>query len=659
MRIALIGNQNSGKTTLFNALTGSNQKIGNWPGVTIEQKVGYISKGNHELIDLPGIYSLSPYTIEEALSRAFLLQEKPDLIINIIDATSIERSLYLTTQLMELNIDMVIALNMADMFDKKGISIDIRALSEKLQTTVIKISALKRSGLNELIDIIDHQSYMKHQTQNIFKPNVEKIIGHLVNQIHQEHARFIAIKLLEKDPIIESEGLDIDKWIKPLEQSYKQDIETTIAAGRYDYIEALKAQTFVRLHHGDHTTELLDRVFLNRWLALPIFALIMFLIYYISVGVIGTLTVDFIDGHISAFAGFMFDWLQSIGASTWSASLVADGMIAGVGAVLNFVPQLILLFILISLLESTGYMTRIAFFLDRLFKKFGLSGKSLIPFILGSGCSIPGIMATRTIEGQDERRMSIMLTPFIPCSAKLPIIALFASFFFPNHAGLVSFSLYMLSIVIILLSAIIMKTFFFKGTPSAFISELPNYKLPDIRYTIRDVYDKIYEFIEKAGTIILMSSIIIWFLTSFSFRLAYGVDVDQSILAYIGRVFSYLFYPMLGELSWATSVSAIQGLVAKEQVVSSMAVIGGLSADITEGNLILNAPIYAFFTPASAYAFMAFNLFSAPCFGAIGAMRKELGSAKKMWQAILFQTGMAYVLGILIYQVFTIIGGLL
>jgi ferrous iron transport protein B len=500
---------------------------------------------------------------------------------------------------------------------------------------------------------------MKHQTQNIFKPNVEKIIGHLVNQIHQEHARFIAIKLLEKDPIIESEGLDIDKWIKPLEQSYKQDIETTIAAGRYDYIEALKAQTFVRLHHGDHTTELLDRVFLNRWLALPIFALIMFLIYYISVGVIGTLTVDFIDGHISAFAGFMFDWLQSIGASTWSASLVADGMIAGVGAVLNFVPQLILLFILISLLESTGYMTRIAFFLDRLFKKFGLSGKSLIPFILGSGCSIPGIMATRTIEGQDERRMSIMLTPFIPCSAKLPIIALFASFFFPNHAGLVSFSLYMLSIVIILLSAIIMKTFFFKGTPSAFISELPNYKLPDIRYTIRDVYDKIYEFIEKAGTIILMSSIIIWFLTSFSFRFEYGVDVDQSILAYIGRVFSYLFYPMLGELSWATSVSAIQGLVAKEQVVSSMAVIGGLSADITEGNLILNAPIYAFFTPASAYAFMAFNLFSAPCFGAIGAMRKELGSAKKMWQAILFQTGLAYVLGILIYQVFTLMGGLL
>ena len=659
MRIALIGNQNSGKTTLFNALTGSNQKIGNWPGVTIEQKVGYLSNGSHEIIDLPGIYSLSPYTIEEALSRAFLIQEKPDLIINIIDATSIERSLYLTTQLMELDIDMVIALNMADMFDKKGISIDIKALSEKLNTTVVKISALRRSGIHDLVSIIEKGTYLKHKPMTIFRPNIEKIIAHLSIQIHQDHARFIAIKLLEKDPIIETNTIDIDKWIKPLEQSYKQDIETIIAGGRYDFIESIKSQTFVRLHHGDHTTELLDRVFLNKWLALPIFGIIMFLIYYISVGVIGSLTVEFIDTNISGFAAWIFSWLQSIGASLWSASLVADGMIAGVGAVLNFVPQLILLFILISLLESTGYMTRIAFFLDRLFKKFGLSGKSLIPFILGSGCSIPGIMASRTIESQDERRMSIMLTPFIPCSAKLPIIALFAGFFFPNHAGLISFSLYMLAIVIILLSAIIMKTFFFKGTPSAFISELPNYKLPDLRYTIRDVYDKVYEFIEKAGTIILMSSILIWFLTSFSFTLNYGVDVNDSILAYIGRLFSVLFYPMLGELSWATSVSAIQGLVAKEQVVSSMAVIGGLSADITEGNLILNAPIYAFFTPASAYAFMAFNLFSAPCFGAIGAMRKELGSAKRMWQAILFQTGLAYVLGIIIYQTFTIIGGLL
>ena len=658
MRIALIGNQNSGKTTLFNALTGSNQKIGNWPGVTIEQKVGVIAEGTHELIDLPGIYSLSPYTLEEALSRAFLIQEKPDLIINIIDATAIERSLYLTTQLMELDIDCIIALNMSDMLERKGISIHIEALSKLLNTTVVQISALKKSGLKSLIDVIETGAYIKHQNKPIFRQNIEKIITHLEQQIQQPHARFIAIKLLEQDPIIETQGLDITKWIKPLEQSYQHDIETIIAMGRYDFIENVKKQSFVRLHHGDPVTEHLDKVFLNKFFALPIFALIMFVIYYLSVGVIGSMTVDFIDGNISTFSNFMFDWLTSIGASIWSASLVSDGMIAGVGAVLNFVPQLILLFILISLLESTGYMTRIAFFLDRLFKKFGLSGKSLIPFILGSGCSIPGIMATRTIEGQDERRMSIMLTPFIPCSAKLPIIALFAGFFFQEQSGFISFSLYMLSIFIILLSAIIMKTFFFKGTPSAFISELPNYKLPDLRYTVRDVYDKVFEFIEKAGTIILMSSIIIWFLTSFSFKLEYGIDVNESILSYIGRGFSYLFYPMLGDLSWATSVSAIQGLVAKEQVVSSMAIIGGLSADITEGSVILNAPIYAFFTPASAYAFMVFNLFSAPCFGAIGAMKKELGSTKKMFQAILFQTGLAYVLAVFIYQSFTLLGGL-
>lgn len=658
MRIALIGNQNSGKTTLFNALTGSNQKIGNWPGVTIEQKVGVIAEGTHELIDLPGIYSLSPYTLEEALSRAFLIQEKPDLIINIIDATAIERSLYLTTQLMELDIDCIIALNMSDMLERKGISIHIEALSKLLNTTVVQISALKKSGLKSLIDVIQTGAYIKHQNKPIFRQNIEKIITHLEQQIQQPHARFIAIKLLEQDPIIETQGLDITKWIKPLEQSYQHDIETIIAMGRYDFIENVKKQSFVRLHHGDPVTERLDKVFLNKFFALPIFALIMFVIYYLSVGVIGSMTVDFIDGNISTFSDFMFDWLTSIGASIWSASLVSDGMIAGVGAVLNFVPQLILLFILISLLESTGYMTRIAFFLDRLFKKFGLSGKSLIPFILGSGCSIPGIMATRTIGGQDERRMSIMLTPFIPCSAKLPIIALFAGFFFQEQSGFISFSLYMVSIFIILLSAIIMKTFFFKGTPSAFISELPNYKLPDLRYTVRDVYDKVFEFIEKAGTIILMSSIIIWFLTSFSFKLEYGIDVNESILSYIGRGFSYLFYPMLGDLSWATSVSAIQGLVAKEQVVSSMAIIGGLSADITEGSVILNAPIYAFFTPASAYAFMVFNLFSAPCFGAIGAMKKELGSTKKMFQAILFQTGLAYVLAVFIYQSFTFLGGL-
>ena len=658
MRIALIGNQNSGKTTLFNVLTGSNQKIGNWPGVTIEQKVGYILGGKHEIIDLPGIYSLSPYTLEESLSRSFLLQEKIDLIINIIDATSIERSLYLTTQLMELDIDMVICLNMADVFERKGISIHKELLSGHLNTTIVEISALKKTGIQKLIDTIDHQSYIKHQPLAIFKPNIEKLIDYLSSKINETHKRFLSVKLLESDPII-NEDLDISSLVKPVERIYQQDMETIIATGRYDFIESIKSQTFVRLHYGDKVTERLDRLFLNKFLAIPIFALIMFMIYFLSVGVVGSLTVDLVDQGVTNLSNGTYDFLLGLGAHDYTASLVSDGIIAGVGAVLNFVPQLIILFTLIALLEASGYMTRIAFFLDKIFKKFGLSGKALIPFIIGSGCSVPGIMATRTIESADERRMSIMLTPFIPCSAKLPIIALFAGFFFPNYAGFVSFSLYMLSIVVILISALIMKTFFFKGQPSSYISELPNYRLPNFRYAFRDVYERVKEFIDRAGTIILLSSVIIWFLSSYSVTFEYGGNIDESILSYIGRVFAYIFYPMLGELSWASSVSAIQGLVAKEQVVSSLAVIGGLSADLTDGNVILTAPIYQFFTPASAYAFMVFNLFSAPCFASIGAMHKELGSKRKTWIAIIFQTGLAYVLATMIYQISTLIGGLL
>ncbi|MDY0210172.1 MAG: ferrous iron transport protein B [Acholeplasma sp.] len=657
MRIALIGNQNSGKTTLFNALTGSNQKIGNWPGVTIEQKVGYIEKDKHEIIDLPGIYSLSPYTIEESISRAFLLQEKIDLIVNIIDATQLERSLYLTTQLLELNIDMIICLNMADTFAKKGISIHKELLEQKLNTSIIEISALKKTGIQKLIQCIDSQNYLKHKPLKIFNPNIEKTIQYLEEKISEPNKRFLSIKLLESDPIIEH-AVDVTSLTKPLEKVYGYDFETIIASGRYAFIEKIKKETFVRIHHGDKLTESLDKVFLNKFLAIPIFGLVMFLIYYLSVGVVGSLTVDFVDGSVSQFSAFMFDLLKDLGAHDFSASLVSDGMIAGVGAVLNFVPQLIILFLLISALEGSGYMTRIAFFLDRLFKKFGLSGKALIPFIIGSGCSVPGIMATRTIESQDERRISIMLTPFIPCSAKLPIIALFAGFFFPNNSGFVSFSLYMMSIVVILVSALIMKTFFFKGQPSSYITELPNYRIPNFRYVFRDVYERVKEFIDRAGTIILLSSVLIWFLSAYSFRLEYGVDVNESMLSYLGRGFAYVFYPMLGDLSWAASVSAIQGLVAKEQVVSSLAVIGGLSADITQGNIILNAPIYQFFTPASAYAFMVFNLFSAPCFAAIGAMHKELGSRRKTWFAILFQTGLAYLLATLIFQLGTFIGGI-
>lgn len=657
MKVALIGNQNSGKTTLFNTLTGSNQKIGNWPGVTIEHKSGIIKNTNIEVVDLPGIYSLSPYTIEESISRQFLIEEKPDLIINLIDATSIERSLYLTTQLMELEIDMILVLNMQDRFESKGLSLDIKKLQSILKMSVISISALKNTNIGELICMIENKNYMKHQTVHIFDSTTEQMISNVSRELKTKHQRFLSIKLLEKDPlIIDYHSKVLDDAIKTLEVD--MDTEELFASKRYDFIEDVKHQTVYVSKESIEFTDKIDKIILNKYLALPIFVVIMFLIYYLSVGVIGSFTVDLIDGFFGYFSDGTRNLLSQLNASPWSSSLVVDGMISGVGAVLNFVPQLIILFLMISLLETSGYMTRIAFFLDRLFKKFGLSGKALIPFIVGSGCSVPGIMATRTIESQDERRIAIMVTPFIPCSAKLPIIAMFAGFFFKDHAGLISFSLYMFSILIIVISSIIMKKFFFKGVPSSFITELPSYKLPNIKYVLKDVYYNVSEFISRAGTIILFSSIIIWFMASFNFRLTYGVDINESILAQIGRGFSYLFYPMLGEISWAASVSALQGLVAKEQVVSSMSVIAGLSSEVTDGNLIFNSSIFQFFTPASSYAFMVFNLFSAPCFGAIGAMHRELGSAKKTWFAVLFQTGLAYILATLVFLILRFIGGL-
>jgi len=406
-------------------------------------------------------------------------------------------------------------------------------------------------------------------------------------------------------------------------------------------------------------TDKLDKIFLNKWLALPLFFFIMFLVYFLAVGTVGQYTVGLIESLINRFSVWARISLLKLNASEWSASLVSDGIIAGVGSVLSFVPQLIILFFCISLLEATGYMSRIAFFLDKIFKRFGLSGKSLIPFIIGSGCSVPGIMATRTVEDQEERRMSIILTPFIPCSAKLPIIVLFASYFFPEKSGLVSASLYFTSILVILLSALIMKKFFFKKKPSAFISELPQYKLPHLPYVLRDVSDKTLEFIKKAGTIILLSSIVVWFLVSFSWHFEYGVSVDNSILASIGRVVAWAFFPILGEVSWGAAVSAIQGLIAKEQVVSSMSIIAGLSGGANYGSEIFQNPLFAFFTPLSAYSFMIFNLFSAPCFASIAAMRRELGSRKRVIMAVVYQTLTAWLLASLVFGFGTLIGGLI
>lgn len=624
MKIALVGNQNSGKTTLFNLLTGMNAKIGNWPGVTIEKKVGIIKGTEHEIVDLPGIYSLSPYSIEEELSRKFIFEEKPDVIVNIIDSTSLERSLYLTTQLLEMDCKVIIALNMVDLLEKKGFYVDENRLEKILGAKVIKISALKGTGVNYLINEIN--IYSKNKKQYIFDAKLEQEIQEIENNLRNStNKRFVAVKMLEND----------------------MELEELIATERYDFIERTKksvilpGKEFIMVDENVSTSDKIDKILLNKWLAIPIFIIIMFLVYYLSVGVVGKLTISLNEKIINLLGSTTNTLLNNIGIANWLNSLIVDGIISGVGSVLSFIPQLVILFTCISILETTGYMSRIALLLDRIFRKIGLSGKSLIPFIIGTGCSVPGIMGTRIIENQDEREMTAILTPFIPCSAKLPIITVFSSYFFKQNSGLVAVSLYFLAIIIIILSALVMKKFIYTNINNTYISELPEYKIPSIKYVTRDVFDKVIAFIKRAGSIILACSIVIWFLLSFSLKLKYGVNIEDSILASIGKIISWIFYPMLGINSWEVTVSTIQGLIAKEQVISSMSVIMGFSEKIG---------LNEYFTPLSAYAFMVFNLFSAPCFGAIGAMRKELGSAKKTIRVVCFQIIFAWCFATLINQ---------
>lgn len=627
MKIALVGNQNSGKTTLFNTLTGMNAKIGNWPGVTIEKKVGIIKNTDYELVDLPGIYSLSPYSIEEELSKKFILEEKPDVIINIIDSTSLERSLYLTTQLLELDCKIIVALNMVDILEKKGFIINEKELERSLKTKVLKISALKGTGIDRLIIEIGEPN--KKRNLSFYDVQTEQKIKQKELKLQIPNKRFVAIKQLEED----------------------SEFEEIIATERYNFIENIKKNVIIKnvSKSQENMSDKLDKVFLNKWLAFPIFVGIMFCVYYLSVGVVGRFTVDFISQAIQYLSKNVRGLLENLNVSEWLNSLIVDGIIAGVGSVLGFIPQLIILFTCISVLETTGYMSRIALLLDKIFRKIGLSGKSLIPFIIGSGCSVPGIMGTRIIENSNEREMTAILTPFIPCSAKLPVIAMFSGYFFDKYSGLMSASLYFLAITIIILSAMVMKKWIYKNNNSTYISELPEYKFPSAKYVFKDVFDKTISFIKRAGSVILMCSIIIWFLLSFSFKLEYGVNVENSILSWIGRAISWMFYPMLGVNSWGATVSTIQGLVAKEQVISSMTVIAGLSEEAS--GQIFKTGIFSFFTPASAYAFMVFNLFSAPCFGAIGALEKELGTFEKMLKVVIFQIVFAWSLAVLIYQV--------
>ena len=648
MKVALVGNQNCGKTSLFNKLTRSNQKVGNWPGVTIERKEGVIEGTNIELIDLPGVYSLLPYTSEEDVTRDYLFNSPPDVIVNVVDATALERSLYLSTQLMELGLPVVLALNMIDILDKRKWILDERKLSKDLGLPVVKISAKTGLGFAELVAQVKKQKTQKTEI------NTKKYSNIIEN----------TIKNTKKSLKLKNDFIAIEQIISPLEQKDEGflhdreilcklcdvDLELVFASERYKFISRVVEGCFSRGREKEGITEKLDRVLLNKYLAIPIFVCVMSLMYFLSVGFVGKLTAGWISHLFEIMSDAMRRYLSTLGVSSWLVSLIVDGILTGVGSVLSFLPQLIVIFLIINLLETTGYMSRIAFVFDKIFYKFGLSGKVLISFIIGSGCSVPAISATRAIEKQDEKQKAIILAPFIPCSAKLPIISLFISAFFPTHSGIVVASLYFLAVLLILLSAVILNKFFFKQRESSFVSELPEYKLPSIKSIVKDVFNKSNEFVIRAGTIIVFCSILIWFLSSFSLNLRFCENVESSILAKLGGCFAWFFYPIIGELNWAASVSAIQGLVAKEQVVSSMSIISGLAETGVSGSMFLSG-VFSGFNKISAYSFVVFNLFSAPCLASIGAMKNEFKSVKKTIFAVCFQIGLAWLASSIIYQI--------
>lgn len=653
MKVALVGNQNCGKTTLFNLLTGMNQKIGNWPGVTLEKKSGIIKGTRHELIDLPGIYSLNPYTIEEKVSRDFLLNYRPDLIINIIDVTSIERGLYLTTQLLDLDTKVIVVLNMADRLKKKGLRINVDELKRSLGVSVCMVSALKEEGIDELINLICNSNGRKLNKLCIFPRDIEEIILNLESRIeNSRNKRFNAIEMLES-----GNSSSVLLMRDRIEKKYNMDIFETLISLRYEYISNVCKRCIERLKVRKNITGILDKLFLNKFLSIPIFVFIMFLMYFLSVGIVGDVTSEFVNNSFDYVKDFIQNFLHCIGTSDWIVSLVCNGIVAGVGSVLSFLPQLIILFLCISVLEATGYMSRIAFLLDKFFRKIGLSGKALIPFIVGTGCSVPGVMSTRIIENEYDRKVSAIITPFVPCSAKLPVITLFTSYFFSENKTLIAMSFYVLSVIIIIVSSLIINKFIKRKYASSYISELPEYKLPSVKYVMKDVWDKVKEFIKKAGTVIFLSSICVWFLLSFSTKFEYGVDIEDSILAFMGKKIEWFFYPIIGRNSWEVCVSALQGFIAKEQVVSSMEIISGLSNDIKNSSEVFgNGSPFEFFGKASGYAFVAFNLFSAPCFAAVATIKKELKSFKQTFLVVCFQIGIAWISSSCIFGILNALG---
>lgn len=666
IKIALAGNPNCGKTTIFNELTGSSQYVGNWPGVTVEKKEGKL-KGHKDvtIVDLPGIYSLSPYTLEEVVTRNFLIDERPDVIINIVDGSNIERNLYLTTQLVELEIPVVIALNMMDVVNKNGDIINTSKLSKSLGCEVLETSALKGKGLKELSDkaVEIGKSTPKVTLLNTFSKDTEEVISNIEKLLKGnsliKNPRWFYIKLFERDEkVLEYLKLDnntkdkLDNLINNYEESLDDDAESIITTERYDYIGKIITSCVKKKNNSNlSTSDKIDKVVTNRWLALPIFALVMLGIYYIAVTTIGTIATDWVNDTLFAelIQGNVSNWLMNMQVADWLHGLIVDGIIGGVGAVLGFVPQIMVLFFLISLLEDCGYMARVAFIMDRIFRRFGLSGKSFIPMLIGSGCSVPAVMASRTIENDRDRKMTIMLTPFIPCSAKLPVFALLAGAFFPSQPWAAP-SMYFLGIAMVILSGIILKkTKLFKGDPAPFVMELPQYRIPSLKGLLIHMWDRGKAFIIKAGTIIFVASGLIWFLQSFSWSLQM-VDAQDSILASIGNVIAPIFAP-LGFGNWQSAVATVTGFLAKENVVATFGVLFGLGAELTESDPNLVSTMGQLFNVVSAYSFMAFTLLAAPCFAAIGAIKREMGSWKWTFIAIGYQTGLAYVVSLIIYQV--------
>ena len=682
VKIALAGNPNSGKTTLFNALTGSNQFVGNWPGVTVEKKEGKWKEDKEVVImDLPGIYSLSPYTLEEVVARNYLITERPDAILNIVDGTNLERNLYLTTQLLELGIPVVMAINMMDIVRKNGDEINTKKLDEKLGCEVVTISALKGDGIKDAASRAVKHAGQKAGQESVheFAPEVEnylnEIEGRLGYEIPEEQKRFYAIKLFERDDKIKDamkNAPDVEDIIARAEKEMDDDAESIITNERYSFIGSIIGDCLKKNKTQELTTsDKIDRIVTNRWLALPIFAAVMWLVYYVSVTTVGSILTDWTNDTL--FGEWIIPAAQSffegIGCADWLTGLIVDGVISGVGAVLGFVPQMLVLFIFLAFLESCGYMARIAFIMDRIFRKFGLSGKSFIPMLIGTGCGVPGVMASRTIENDRDRKMTVMTTTFIPCGAKLPIIALIAGALF-DGASWVAPSAYFVGIAAIICSGIILKkTKMFAGDPAPFVMELPAYHMPTVGNVLRSMWERGWSFIKKAGTIITLSTIVVWFLLNFGWTDAgfgmlnfdglEGAAMEaaqaECVLAKIGNLISWIFTP-LGWGDWKMTVAAITGLVAKENVVGTFGQLFGF-AEVAEDGQEIWGTLANSMSQIAAYSFLVFNLLCAPCFAAMGAIKREMNNAKWFWFAIGYQCLLAYLVSLCIFQFGTLFTG--